>query len=68
MSSSRIYKIIKPKEMRNLYPGYHTLSPDQAVERIMEAKGLPMTEEEELVRQHEIYKRIRRGQQMQRDH
>lgn len=39
-NSKQIYKIIKPKELRSLYYPYHSLDPEQAIERILEAKGL----------------------------
>ena len=58
MSSAQVYRIVKPKELRDVYHPYHTLDPSQAIERILEAKGLPITEEEELKRQYEIIKRI----------
>ena len=58
MSSAQVYRIVKPKELRDVYLPYHTLDPSQAIERILEAKGLPLTEEEELKRQYEIIKRI----------
>ena len=45
LSSSQVYKIIKPKS--------------QAIERILEAKGMFIDEETELQRQYEIFKRIR---------
>lgn len=38
-TSKQIYKMIKPKELRNLYYPYHSLDPAQAIERILEAKG-----------------------------
>ena len=57
--SRRVYKIVKSKELRGLFLPYHTLDPAQAVERILEAKGLCFDEESELRRQYEIYKRIR---------
>ena len=53
-SSAKIYKILKPKELRGLYGPYHTLDPSQAIERILEAKGEIRTEEEELKRQYAI--------------
>ena len=59
ITTLNVYKIIKPKELRTLFLPYHTLSPDKAVERIMEAKGLLLSEEEELKRQYSIFKRIR---------
>lgn len=39
-TSKQIYKIIKPEELKCLYFPYHSLDPAQAIERIMEAKGL----------------------------
>ena len=39
-SSKQIYKFIKPKELRGLYYPYHSLDPAQAIERILEAKGV----------------------------
>ena len=58
-TSLRIYKNVKPKELRSVYLPYHTLDPAQAIERILEAKGLPTNEEEELQRQYAIFRRIR---------
>ena len=60
-SSSQVYKIIKPKELRELFLPYHTLDPSQAIERILEAKGLLLDEEAELQRQYEIFRKIRMG-------
>ena len=57
-SSKQVYKIVKPKELRKLYPAYHTLGVDQAIERILEAKGIN-PQENELGRQYAIFKRIR---------
>lgn len=59
LSSSQVYKIIKPKELRGLFLPYHTMDPAQAVERILEAKGMFVDAETELQRQYEIFKRIR---------
>ncbi len=59
VSSLQAYKAVKPGELRGLFPAYHTLDPMQAVERILEAKGLLLDEEAELKRQFEIYKRIK---------
>ena len=58
-SSKQVYKIIKPKELRDLYLPYHTMDPSKAVDMILEAKGLALDEEAELLRQYEIFKRIR---------
>lgn len=62
-SSSQIYRIVKPQELRNVFLPYHTMDPAQAIERILEAKGLSFEQDEaqELKRQYEIYKRIRQA-------
>ena len=60
LTSARVYKIVKPKELREVFLPYHTMDPTQAIERILEAKGILTDENEELNRQYEIFKRIRR--------
>lgn len=59
LTSAQVYKIVKPKELRGLFLPYHTMDPLQAIERILEAKGLFIDESIELERQYEIFKRIR---------
>ena len=59
MRSIQVYKIVKPKELRGLFPAYHTMDSAQAIERILEAKGLLIDEETELKRQYEIFKKVR---------
>ncbi|MEI3217103.1 MAG: hypothetical protein V8S23_05960 [Lachnospiraceae bacterium] len=61
LSSIHVYKIIKPKELRELFLAYHTLDPSQAIERILEAKNILYDDEGELQRQYTIFKRIRNG-------
>lgn len=61
LSSIQVYKIIKPKELRELFLAYHTLDPSQAIERILEAKNILHDDERELQRQYTIFKRIRNG-------
>lgn len=39
-TSKQIYNTVKPKELRDLYYPYHSLDPAQAIDRILEAKGL----------------------------
>lgn len=39
--SASVYKIAGAREMKGLYFPYHSLDPEQAVERILEAKGCP---------------------------
>ena len=56
-SSKQLYRIMKPEELEKLYFPYHSLDPEQAIERIMEAKGLK--EEDEIARGVEIMRRVR---------
>lgn len=60
LTSVQVYKIVKPKELRGLFLAYHTMDLAQAIERILEAKGLIYDEESELKRQYEIFKKIRK--------
>ena len=62
LSSVQVYKIIKPKELRGLFLPYHTMDPAQAIERILEAKGILLDDEAELKRQYEIFRRIRNNE------
>lgn len=57
MSSKQLYRIIKPEELERLYYPYHSLDPEQAIERIKEAKRL--TEEDQIKRGVEILRQIR---------
>lgn len=58
-SSSKVYKIVKPKELRGLFLPYHTMDTAAAIERILEAKGMLLDEEQELQRQYRIFKKYR---------
>ena len=60
LSSAQVYKIVKPKELRGLFLLYHTMDPAQAVERILEAKGMILDENREVERQYAIFKKVRR--------
>lgn len=40
LSSKRVYKIIKPKELFGLYESYHSLDPKEVIERIIESKRI----------------------------
>lgn len=62
MTSAQIYKIVKPKELRDLFLPYHTMDPAQAIGRILEAQGMLTDEKQELERQYKIFKRIRNKQ------
>lgn len=58
-SSSKVYKIVKPKELRGLFLPYHTMDTAAVIERILEAKGMLLDEEQELQRQYRIFKKYR---------
>ena len=60
-TSVQVYKIVKPKELRGLFLPYHTMDPAQAIDRILESKGLLTDGAKEEIRQYEIYKRIRQN-------
>lgn len=57
-SSKSIYKIIKPEELKTLYFPYHSLDPAQAIDRILESKGIA-SEEDMIKKGVEIMRRIR---------
>ena len=57
--STRAYRIIKSKELRDLYLAYHTFSPEQAIKRILEAKNIKVNLEDDIDRQYAIYKKLR---------
>ena len=58
ISSRKAYKDIKPSELRQLFLPYHTLSPMQTVERILESKNR-VSDKTELEKQFEIFRQIR---------
>lgn len=58
-SSVQAYKIVKPKELRAMFLPYHTMDPAQAIDRILEAKGLTSDSKDEELEQYEIFKRVR---------
>ena len=59
-TSKQVYKTVKPKELRGLFLPYRTMDPAQAIDRILEAKGLANDGADEEKRQLEIFKRIRK--------
>ena len=58
-SSASIYRLIKPKELRDLFLPYHTLDPAQAIERILEAKGQATNPEDDIQRHYRIFRKNR---------
>lgn len=57
MSSKAAYRIIGARELKGLYIAYHTLDVEQAVERVLEAKG--MNKESQIERGVRILRAIR---------
>ena len=58
ISSKRAYKIVKPKELRNLFLAYHTFDTKQAIERILEGKNINL-DKDYLTEGLKILRRIR---------
>lgn len=58
-SSATVYREIKPKELRDLFLPYHTLDPAQAIERILEAREQGTGQEDDLMRQYRIFRKVR---------
>lgn len=56
-SSKQVYKIVKPEELRKMYFPYHSLDPEQAIERIKESKGIII--EDDIKRGVEILRKVR---------
>lgn len=59
ITSRRAYKTVKPGELRDLFLPYHTMDPKQAIERILESKGIPSGDDYEIARQYEIIRKVR---------
>ena len=62
VSSKAVYKTSNVREMHSVYYAYHTLDPLQAVQRLMEAKGLSLQEEEQITAGVKILRKIRSSQ------
>ena len=60
-TSKQVFKYMKPSELRDLYFPYHSLDPAQAIERILESKGI--NDIDEIARGVEIVRRIRQKYQ-----
>ncbi len=59
-SSKQIYKLIKPEQLKKLYFPYHSLDPQQAIERILEEIGSENTAEiDDIARGVIILRRVR---------
>ena len=60
ISSKAAYKMCNVREMHSVYYAYHTLDPLQAIQRLMEAKGLSFQEDEQIASGVKILRKIRR--------
>jgi len=59
--SRRVYRIIGARELRDLYDAYHSLDPANAVQRILEAKGIDEENKYSVERGVELLRAIRSG-------
>ncbi len=59
VSSKAVYKMSNVHEMHSVYYAYHTLDPLQAVQRLIEAKGLSSQEEDQIAAGVSILRKIR---------
>ena len=59
ISSKAVYKMSNVREMHSVYYAYHTLDPIQAIQRLMEAKGLSFQEEDQIAEGVKILRKIR---------
>ena len=58
-SSRSVYRLCNVSELHSLYYAYHTLDPLNAVSRIMETKGLSVTEAQRLEAGVQLLRKIR---------
>lgn len=64
LSSRQVYRMLKPSELNQLYYSYHTFDCLEAIERILESKGIYFTEEKQnerllrLIRNYEYKTKI----------
>lgn len=54
--SKKIYEIVKPDEMNNMFVAYHTMDPKFAIDRMLEAKKINIEDSPEY--QYQLYKQI----------
>lgn len=58
LSSRQVYKIIKPKELRQAYLAYHTMDCSIAIQRLLEEKNISFDEQTFMLKALQVYKRI----------
>ena len=59
MSSKAVYRICNVSDMHSVYYAYHSMDPMAAVQRLMEAKGKPVDEEEQIEAAVKLLRMIR---------
>lgn len=59
MSSKAVYRICNVSDMHSVYYAYHTMDPLAAVQRLMEAKGRPVNEGEQIALGVKILRQLR---------
>lgn len=59
ISSKTVYKMSNVREMHSVYYAYHSLDPLQAIQRLMEAKGLSFQEDEQIATGVRVLRKIR---------
>ena len=65
VSSLEAFKILKPKDMRNVYYPYHTMDCSQAIARMLETRGRTLDEKELEERFKSIYRRMLKEEKAQ---
>ena len=64
-SSKQIYRIVKPEELKKMYYPYHSLDPEQVIDRIKEAKGIVPCHD--IQRGVEVLRKIRERRKQKED-
>lgn len=59
ISSKRAYRICNAADMHSVYYAYHTMDPLQAIERLMEAKGVSLGGEVDMAHAVQLLRKIR---------
>ena len=66
VSSLEAFKILKPKDMRNVYYPYHTMDCSQAIARMLEERGRTLDQKELEEKVKSIYRRMLKEEKAQR--
>ena len=61
ISSKEIYRRFNVRYMHQVYYAYHTLDPENAIQRLMEANNMPLNDEQELRLAVDILRRMRKN-------